>query len=170
MVLGSYKHPLLPGYTLLTLLPLSSVNPGPCMYLIKTRLQESSQANLINNLLTRLQMQQCKTRCVALSQSIKVSKGVGEPLGTTRFPYSTLVASLLHLSVGNRSDITLAIGVLRRYMQKPSSMHWLAAKSVLRCLALTSDYCIVYQRSLTLLGYCDAAYPADVDARHSTTG
>jgi hypothetical protein len=59
-------------------------------------------------------------------------------------------------------------------MANPTTIHWQAAKGVLRYLAATADYGITFGGSgpsdLELLGYCDADYAGDIDTRRSTTG
>jgi hypothetical protein len=56
-------------------------------------------------------------------------------------------------------------------MSKPTSVHWSAAKTVLRYLAGTTDYGITYGTGNPgLQVYCDADYAGDIDTRRSTTG
>ena len=53
----------------------------------------------------------------------------------------------------------------------PRTAHWTAAKGVLKYLAGTSRYGLVFGGSTTeLQGYCDADYASDTDTRRSTTG
>jgi len=85
--------------------------------------------------------------------------------------YSNLVGSLLYMSITTRPDIAQAVGVLARYMSKPSSAHYTAAKGVLRYLASTKDLGITYSATGdTLHGYTDADHAGDLDTRRSTTG
>ena len=57
---------------------------------------------------------------------------------TKNFPKGELaiVGSLIYLSVCTRPDIS-PVGVLTRYMAKPSMGHWIAAKGVSRYIAGT---------------------------------
>ena len=114
-----------------------------------------------------------KNRSIPLSPSIKFSKDEGDPLDTSKYPYSELVGSLMYLSICTRPDISFATGSLARYMSNPTTVHWQAAKGVLRYLAGTPDHGITFGGTgvdLELYGYCDADYAGDIDTRRSTTG
>ena len=130
-----------------------------------------SQSRLITDLISKFGMCDGKTRSIPLSQSIKLSKDEGEPLDKTKYPYSELVGSLMYLSVCTRPDIAYAASALARYMSNPTTVHWQAAKGVLRYLASTPDWGITFGGGdLNLIGYCDADYAGDIDSRRSTTG
>jgi ribonuclease HI len=95
----------------------------------------------------------------------------GDPLDISEHPYSTLIGSLMYLASCTRPDIAQAVGALARYMSKPTTSHWTAAKHVLRYLAGTPDYGIIFSPSnATLDAYCDANHAGDIDTRRSTTG
>ena len=56
-------------------------------------------------------------------------------------------------------------------MSKPSSMHWVMVKSILRYLKGTLDVKLCLGgMALTLKGYCDADWGGDVNSRRSTMG
>lgn len=128
-----------------------------------------SQRRATAELLEKFGMECTRTRDTPLSASTKLTKESGNNL--TTMPYSALVGSLLYLAHCTRPDITQAVGALARYMAAPSQAHWLAAKSVLRYLAGTSDQGLVYAADgTTIQGYCDADFAGDIDTRRSTTG
>ena len=79
----------------------------------------------------------------------------------------------MYMSVCTRPDISFVTGSLARYMANPTTVHWQAAKGVLRYLAGTADYGITFGGSgnMEMIGYCDDAdYAGDIDTRRSTTG
>ena len=77
----------------------------------------------------------------------------------------------MYLSVCTRPDISQAVGALARYMAHTTTAHWQAAKGVLRYLAGTSDYGIIFGgHEITLDAYTDADFAGDIDTRRSTTG
>ena len=132
-----------------------------------------SQHRMITDLTAKFGMEDSNTRTIPLSPAIKLTKDEGDQLDKTTYPYSQLVGSLMYLSICTRPDISYAVGSLARYMANPTTVHWQAAKGVLRYLAGTSDYGITFgagAADLNLLGYCDADYAGDIDTRRSTTG
>ena len=115
-------------------------------------------------------MLEAKALNTPLSTSTKLTKE-GEPLDQETYGYSSIIGSLMYLSVCTRPDISQAVGVLARYMAQPTTMHWQAAKGVLRYLAGTADYGITFGGTKTgLEAYTDADYAGDIDTRRSTTG
>lgn len=130
-----------------------------------------SQELMATELVAKYGLEQSKTKRVPLSPAMKLAKDEGETLDKERYPYSQLVGSLMYLSVSTRPDIAFAVGALARYMSCPTSVHWIAAKGVLRYLAGTKDYRLKFGgSSIQLVGYCDADYAGDLDTRRSTTG
>jgi hypothetical protein len=131
-----------------------------------------NQTRLTNDLIAKFGMEDGKPRSFPLSPSTKLTKDEGEILDKATYPYSELVGSIMYLSICTRPDISYAAGSLARYMSNPTTTHWQAAKGVLRYLAGTPDYGIIYGsgRNLDLYGFCDADYAGDIDTRRSTTG
>ena len=73
--------------------------------------------------------------------------------------YRSLVGSLRYL-VHTRPDIAFAVGYVSRFMEKPQQEHLVAVKHLLRYIAGTVDYGIVYSKLLSgdnrLTGYSDS--------------
>lgn len=134
------------------------------------------QQRMISDLLDKFQLDQARPSTVPISTSVTLSKSVGDPIDVSRYPYSSLIGSLMYISVCTRPDIAQSVGALARFMQVPTTVHWKAAISVLRYLAGTRDYGIKFGGSniaaddLTILGYCDSDFASDIDTRRSTTG
>ena len=88
-----------------------------------------------------------------------------------RFPYASVVGSLMYAMLCTRPDICYAVGVVSRYQSNPGPAHWIAVKHILKYLRRTKDYMLVYSGSdLNLLGYTDSDFQADKDSRKSTSG
>lgn len=133
-----------------------------------------SQPRMIDDLLAKFNMTDCKPR------TLPIAKGAldveGTPLDTSKFPYSTLIGSLLYIAMCTRPDIAFAVSTLSRYLSCPTTTHWDVAKGVLRYLAGTKNYSLFYSSdgssssSSSLHGYCDADWASDKETRRSTTG
>jgi hypothetical protein len=136
-----------------------------------SRIIKLSQGLMTKNLVEKYGMEDSKTKSTPLGLNIKLTADEGEPLDTDIYPYSQLVGSMMYLAVCTRPDIAYAVGALARFMAKPTTVHWQAAKGVLRYLSGTTDYGITFgPGELELLGYCDADFAGDTDTRRSTTG
>jgi len=128
-----------------------------------------SQTKMTADVVSRYGQESARNRDVPMAQGVQLRKE-GEPLSED-CPYRALVGSLLYLAVCTRPDIAYAVGALARHMAQPTTEHWQAAKGVVRYLAGTAEYGIVYGDSNnTLFGYSDADYGGDLDTRRSTTG
>jgi transposase InsO family protein len=130
-----------------------------------------SQTGMIKTLCTEFGQDDAKAKTSPLSVSLKLSQNEGYDLDTTTHPYCTLVGKLMFLAITTRPDIAYTVGALARFMAKPTTVHWQAAKGVVRYLASTPYRGITFRgRDTRLTGYCDADYAGDTDTRRSTTG
>jgi len=88
-------------------------------------------------------------------------------------PYRGIIGGLMWASLGSRPDITQSVSRLSRFSSRPSVRHFTAAKSILRYLKGTLDYCITYSRDtpygFTPSIYSDADYAACPLTRRSTS-
>lgn len=107
----------------------------------------------------------------------KVPTPASEPEGLPLSPeqqlmYPSIVGSLIHLSNCTRPDIAFAVNSLARHIRSPLSSHWHAAIIVLKYLAGTADYALVFSRNSAadLQGYTDSDYAANKENRRSVTG
>ena len=85
--------------------------------------------------------------------------------------YRQLIGSLMYL-VNTRPDLSFAVKTLSQFNVEPKSVHWIAAKHVLRYLAGTVDYGLDYRRSngVGLVGFTDSDWAGSVSDRKSTSG
>ena len=61
----------------------------------------------------------------------------GEPLRNPT-PYRSIIGALQYLT-NTRPDIVFIVNRLSQFLQSPTTLHWLGAKRVLRCLKGTQD-------------------------------
>lgn len=82
--------------------------------------------------------------------------------------YRSLVGGLIYLT-HSRPDLTYAVSLVSRFMQKPSKIHFGAARRILRYVANTISFGIWYKHSESnkLVGYSDSDWASSVNDRKS---
>ncbi|XP_073132799.1 secreted RxLR effector protein 161-like [Henckelia pumila] len=89
-------------------------------------------------------------------------------------PYSNAVGSIMYMMISTRPDISYALGLVSRFMSKPSREHWQAVRWLLRYLRGSIKLKLKYSRDTTntceVNGYCDSDYAGDLDKRRSASG
>lgn len=86
-------------------------------------------------------------------------------------PYGSLIGSLMYAGVCTRPNLSMAVGRLSRYLEKPSIVHWNAAKCVLKYLMATKRVGLNYEgEGVDLNCYVDTDWAGDVATRRSTSG
>jgi hypothetical protein len=96
----------------------------------------------------------------------------GEVNPQLRTQFQQIIGSLLYIMLGTRPDIAFAVTKLAQFAANPSKEHLDKAKYVLRYLAGTAKYALVYKGASNkgLIAYTDSDYAADPVKRRSTTG
>ncbi|XP_073138583.1 secreted RxLR effector protein 161-like [Henckelia pumila] len=94
-----------------------------------------------------------------------------ESLHMRNMPYSNAVGSIMYMMISTRPDISYGLGLLSRFMSKPSREHWQAINWLLKYLKGSSKLKLKYSKLPTYLcevvGYCDLDYASDLDKRRS---
>jgi hypothetical protein len=103
-----------------------------------------------------------------------------KPLDIEKYPYQEAIGALLYLANCSRPDISFAVSVLSRCSSQPTKRHWSGIKQLMRYLAKTKGYGLLYRRGNTLAdrslitddlcGYADAGYLSDPHKARSQTG
>lgn len=94
------------------------------------------------------------------------------------FPYRRAIGLLMYLANTSRPDITHAVSVASRYVERPGLAHVQAVKQILRYLSGTREHGLLFQWNgdaaytapLLLAGYADADWGGCKDSARSTTG
>jgi hypothetical protein len=146
------------------------------------------QATYISKVLTRFNMGDVTktTKTPMVVRSLRPESDIfGPRRGSERvldekYPYKEAIGALLYLANCSRPDIAFAISVLARYTSEPTKRHWSGAKHVMRYLARTRDYGLLYRRGTKvpvgdlvtddICGYADAGYLSDPHKARSQTG
>ncbi|XP_074336169.1 secreted RxLR effector protein 161-like [Apium graveolens] len=93
-----------------------------------------------------------------------------EPVNSTY--YKSLVGGLLYL-VYTRPDITYAVGVVSRYIERPTTLHLNAIKRICRYVKGTLHYGLVYTKgrgNYLLSRFSDSDLAGNIEDRKSTGG
>lgn len=86
--------------------------------------------------------------------------------------YCSIIGSLRYL-VHTRPDIAHAVGIVSRFMEKPTATHWTAVKQILRYVRGTLKHGCCYRcgsEKATLVEYSDSDHARDIGDRKSTSG
>jgi hypothetical protein len=94
----------------------------------------------------------------------------GEPVDETE--YKKMVGCLRYL-LHTRPDMAFSVGVVSRFMKRPTVMHMQAIKQILRYLKGTTEMGLVYTQhggEEVLVGYTDSDHSGDPVGRKSISG
>ncbi|GKA26081.1 retrovirus-related pol polyprotein from transposon TNT 1-94 [Tanacetum coccineum] len=137
---------------------------------LNEELKEEVYEKYVIDTLEKFNMAGCKTACTPMNigEKLQHEDGTEAADGTL---YRSLIGRLIYLT-HSRPDISFSVGLLSRFMHKPSKHHLRAAKRVLRYLAGTKDFGIWFQRTkdFKLKGYTDSDWAGSVEDRKSTSG
>lgn len=94
----------------------------------------------------------------------------GVPVDATE--YKSLIGGLRYL-IHTRPDLVYSVGMISRFMEKPTTLHYNAAKRVLRYVKGTTNFGLTYtkeSKNNLLTGYSDSDLGGNVEDRKSTGG
>ena len=129
-----------------------------------------SQESYAKEILKKFRMENANPVSTPCITGLKLSKeGEGKLVNSTMF--RSLVGNLMYLT-STRPDIMYAVSLVSRFMQKPYSNHWEAAKRILRYVKGTINYGIFYKANVpvNLIGYTDSDLAGSTDDSRSTSG
>lgn len=132
---------------------------------------ELKQSGYARKILERAGMLQCNSTKYPMDPKDQINKDEhGTPVDSTRF--KSMVGGLRYL-VHTRPDIAYAVGVVSRFMERPTEMHLNAVKRILRYIKGTLGYGLVYSKDSgnnELTGFSDSDLGGHLDDRKSTGG
>jgi histone deacetylase 1/2 len=117
-------------------------------------------------------MTNCKPVDTPLPSTQKFSVKDGDPLGPDdATKYRSLVGALQYLTL-TRPDICFAVNKVCQFLHAPSTVHWSAAKRILRYIKGTLSLGLRIARSTSTIvsAFSDADWAGCVDDRRSTGG
>lgn len=130
-----------------------------------------AQQKYAKEILSRFGMEQCNMVCNPIVPGNRLSKDDnGKRVDAANF--KQMVGCLMYL-LATRPDLAYVVCLIARYKEKPTEMHFAAAKRILRYLKGSLQYGILYKKgamSCELEGWSDSDYAGDLDDRKSTSG
>jgi hypothetical protein len=133
------------------------------------------QQTYIHDILTRHSMENAKPMLSPMDKNERFVEATPETAlsETDRQLYQSIVGSLMYAMLGTRPDIAYAVGLLSRFLAKPSQTHLSAAKRVLRYLRSTLTHGITFSQgpnAAMLRSYVDADFAGCIQTSRSTGG
>jgi len=101
-----------------------------------------SQRKYTSDLLNKFGMSNCKPAATPMNLNEKLQQQDGGEKADAK-SFRSLVGGLIYLT-HTRPDIAFSVGVISRFMQQLSKLHYGAAKKVMRYIAGTLEYGIWY--------------------------
>ncbi|KAE8725120.1 Polyadenylate-binding protein 7 [Hibiscus syriacus] len=126
-----------------------------------------SQAEYINKVLSRFNMQDAKPVSTPLGVHFRLSKDQSpkteeERAHMVKVSYASAIGSLMYAMVCTRPDIAHAVGAVSRYMNNPGKIHWEAVKWILRYLRGTTNKALCFKGGDTIpTGYVNLSESTD---------
>jgi hypothetical protein len=114
-------------------------------------------------------MAECKPIPTPLGRTVKLDPDFSRVCGPTRFRQT--VGSLIYLTI-TRPDLSYLVGVISRYMARPTEEDLQSALCILRYVSGTKDRGLLYRAGTTvqLAGYTDADWAGNAANHRSTFG
>jgi hypothetical protein len=131
-----------------------------------------SQCAYAMKILERSGMTGCNPCHVPMETRLKLSKQSTQPL-VDATAYQSIIGSLRYL-VNTRPNLAFAVGYVSHFLEEPREDHLAAVKKILCYVVGTCNWRLWFGRKkrnqALLIGFSDANFAGDVDARKSTTG
>lgn len=126
-----------------------------------------SQELYIDQLLEKFNMSECKPVKTPIESKLDFSVESKE----IDVPYQQLIGSLMYLAVLTRPDIAYSVSFLSQFNNCFLESHWKCAKRILRYLAGTKSYGLLFSKGdMTIQGFVDADWAGNFLDRKSYTG
>jgi hypothetical protein len=131
------------------------------------------QRKYAGEILKRFNMTNCTYAVTPMEVNLKLEKNQTEEVVDSTI-FKQIVGSLRYLC-NSRPDICFAVGLVSRFMDKPRRSHMNAARRILRYIAGTMEFGILFPKSVMnekfeIVCYSDADWCGDKVDRRSTTG
>lgn len=130
-----------------------------------------NQKSYIEKVAARFGLSDAKISKIPIDVSYVQQKEEISELLESNDKFRSLVGCLLYIAVNSRPDISIAVSLLSRKVEKPNQTDWIEAKRVVRYLIGTKDLKLKLGNSENLLQcYVDADWANDQKDRKSNSG
>lgn len=136
-----------------------------------------SQEGYLKKVLRTFRMEDAKSVITPVSSQYKMKSLSDEEADFELYymgsvPYASAVGSLMYGMIGSRPDLAFAVGLVSRFMGRPSRVHWEAVKWILKYLRGSAGSCLTFTKheKIDIQGFCDSDFAADLDKRRSVSG
>lgn len=132
-----------------------------------------SQKELINKILNKFNMEDCRPSEVPMQPKLQLSVGANTS-DDSRLPYRELIGCLMYVMLGSRPDLCFCITYFSQFQSTYTENHWKHLKGVLRYLSNTKNYGLKFIKSnnssITLTSYVDSDFASSIIDRKSISG
>lgn len=129
------------------------------------------QTSYANKVLEKAGMKDCNPTKIPMEHKVLLTKDKsGAAIDSTE--YKSIVGGL-HYLVHTRSDISYAVGIISRFMERPTVMHMNAARRIMCYIKRTLGYDLSYSKdsgNYILTGFSESDLDGHIDDRRSTSG
>ena len=130
-----------------------------------------SQTSYAQRLLEHANLGECNVVATPLEARVKFTHEEGGSRVNSTL-YRSLIGSLRYLT-HTRPDLLFYVGLLSRFMEKPTQEHYNGIKRILRYVKGTEGYGLLYKKGDIkgeLIGFSDSDFAGDCHDRKSTSG
>ena len=129
------------------------------------------QSTYAKKSLQQFKMAECNPAKYPMEAKLQLGKDAEGSL-VNPIEYRRVIGSLRYLT-HTCLDLSYVVGIMSRYMEKPTMMHYQAVKHILSYVKGTTSYGLKYQRGRgleELVGFTDSDLAGDIDDRKSIAG
>lgn len=131
------------------------------------------QSSYVKSILSKFNMSECKPNKTPLTEKIDYERLNDDQKYDA--PCQNLLGCLMYLMLCTRPDLSYAINLISRFVNKNNEMVWQYLKGIMRYLKGTCNLRLVYERNYgnnyeLISGHVDSDWAGDKISRISTTG
>ncbi|KAA0046167.1 Retrovirus-related Pol polyprotein from transposon TNT 1-94 [Cucumis melo var. makuwa] len=113
------------------------------------------QSHNIEKIVKKYNYFDSKPACTPYDFSVKLFKNTGDNVNQSK--YASIIGSLKYIADCTRPDIAYTVGLLCRFISRPSLEHWNEIEKIMRYLKKTQNLGLHYNKFPAVLeGYSDA--------------